>query len=295
MKKLKGVITAMTTPFSAEGEIDLIGLKQQVEFAISNGVNALYPTGTTGEMYLMTNEERKLVAEKVVEYAGNRVTVYIHVGAMTLADTILLAQHAHKIGADGIGVVSPSYFSVSDEAIVDYYTAVCSAVADDFPVYAYAIPQLAKNDISPDVVRRICEKCKNLVGIKYSYPDFRRLMEYLTINDGDFSVVFGADDMFLPALIVGADGVVSGCSGPFPEIFSKIYESYCKGDISLAKEQQFYANKIIFAIKAGADMSIFKNILIWRGVNAGCMRAPLKNLNEKDKNELYKKIIKYID
>jgi 4-hydroxy-tetrahydrodipicolinate synthase len=114
MKKLKGVITAMTTPFDKNGVLDIEAAEKQVDFLIEKGVNCLYPTGTTGEMYLMSAKEREILAETIVKRAAGRVTVYIHVGAMTQEDTIRLAKHANKIGADGIGVVTPSYFSVND-------------------------------------------------------------------------------------------------------------------------------------------------------------------------------------
>ena len=108
MKKLYGVITAMTTPFDEAGQVDVKALAAQTEFLIGKGVDCLYPCGTTGEMYLMSAEQRELVAETVVKTAAGRVTVFIHCGAMTQDETIRLMQHAEKIGADGVGVVTPS-------------------------------------------------------------------------------------------------------------------------------------------------------------------------------------------
>ena len=97
MKKLKGVITAMTTCFDENDQVDVNGMQELTEFLIESGVNCLYPCGTTGEMHLLTVEERKLIAETVVNAAAGRVTVYIQVGAMTTKDTIELAKHACEI------------------------------------------------------------------------------------------------------------------------------------------------------------------------------------------------------
>ena len=108
MKKLYGVITAMTTPFDEQGKLDLEALRAQTEFLIEKGVNCLYPCGTTGEMFLCSEEERKTIAETVLKTAAGRVTVFVHVGAMTQEETIRLARHAESIGADGIGVVTPT-------------------------------------------------------------------------------------------------------------------------------------------------------------------------------------------
>lgn len=290
MKKLYGVITAMTTPFTEDNKVDVEALEQQTEYLIEKGVDCLYPTGTTGEMYLMTPEERELVAETVVKKAAGRVTVFIHTGAMTLEETIRLAQHAHKIGADGVGVVTPSYFTVDDRAMVQYYKDVCSALPQDFPVYVYVIPQLAHNDITPETMEKICEACPNVIGVKYSFADMSRVLKYLRVKNGDFSVVFGADHMFLPALVAGCDGTVSGCSGPFPELFVEVYKQFKAGNMKAAREAQDKANDMVWLMKGGADMSIFKNILTFRGVRGGHMRKPLLDLSEEDVKILYEAV-----
>ncbi len=294
MKRLLGVITAMTTPFDEKGQLDLEALEQQTEFLIEKGVNCLYPTGTTGEMYLCTEEERKAIAKTVVRKAAGRVTVFIHVGAMSQEETIRLAKHAEEIGADGIGVVTPSYFTVDDRAMAAYYKAVCQAVSSGFPVYAYAIPQLAHNGLSCEVLEEICAASPNLVGIKYSYADMSMLLKYKRVNKGNFSVVFGADHLFLPALTAGCDGTVSGCSGPFPEPFVEVYKHFLAGDMEAARIAQDKANDLVWLMKGGADMSIFKNILTLRGVRGGHMRAPLMDLSQEEVEKLKKDVQKYL-
>lgn len=293
MKKLYGVITAMTTPFGADGGLDAAGLAAQTEFLIRKGVDCLYPTGTTGEMYLMSAEEREQVAETVVRTAAGRVTVFVHVGANTQDETIRLAKHAVKIGADGIGVVTPNYFTVDDRAMVEYYKTVCAQLPADFPVYVYVIPQLAHNDVSPAVMEQIAAACPNVIGVKYSYPDMSRLIEYTRVKGGDFSVVFGADHMFLPALLAGADGTVSGCSGPLPEPFVEVYRHYKAGDMAAAQAAQKRATDWCWLTRCGADMSIFKTILTDRGVPGGHMRKPLLDLPEAEQKALLEKARTY--
>lgn len=286
MKKLFGVVAAMTTPFTADGMVDVGALKEQVAYLINGGVNCLYPCGTTGEMHLCSIEERKLIAETVVSQVNGRIPVFIHTGAMDTESTIKLSRHACEIGADGIGVVTPAYFSMSERAIIQYYKDVCSSVPADFPVYVYVIPQLAKNDISPETMQKICDTCPNVVGVKYSYPDMTRLMQYVKVNNGQFSVLFGADHMFLSALIAGADGVVSGCAGAMPEPFADVYEKYIEGDINSAKTSQKLATELAWAMKSGADMSIFKHILAKKGIGGNYMRRPLLDLTENEWTEI---------
>ncbi len=278
MKKLHGVITAMVTPFDKNDRVDTAAIKRHVDFLIEGGVNCLYPLGTTGEMYLMSVEERKLVAETVVSRNQKRRTAYIHVGAMSQADTIALARHAHEIGADGVGVVSPSYFKVNDREMEEYYVAVAKSLPEDFPVYTYNIPQLSGNDLKPEVVERIVKRAPNVIGIKYSLADMNRTVHYTRINNNNFSVVQGADTLMFAALMLGCDGIVSGCSSVFPELFSNVYKAYTAGKFDEAAAWQKKATFGAETIKCGSNMSYFKEGLKIRGLDMGHMRKPLLDI-----------------
>ena len=291
MKKLFGVITAMTTPFTQEGEVDVQALEGATEFLIQSGVNCLYPCGTTGEMLLMTEAQRKLVAETVVRKAAGRVTVFIHTGAMSPEEVVRLSLHAKDIGADGVGIVTPTYFTLNQRAMVEYYRNICSQLPKGFPVYVYVIPMLAGNDVNGETMQLIADACKdNVIGVKYSFADMRRLSEYLQVNGGKFSVVFGPDDLFLSALVLGADGTVSGCSGCIPEPFVAIYQAYQDGNLEKARTLQLRCYDMVLALKRGADMSIFKNILADRGIPAGYMKKPLLDLEEPEVEAMLAKL-----
>lgn len=293
MKKMFGVITAMTTPLTADDKVDVKAVERQVEFLIEKGVDCLYPCGTTGEMLNMSMEERELMAETVVRAARGRVTVFIHVGGQTTAQTIRLAKHAERIGADGIGVVTPPFFGLNDRAMLEYYREVSLSVSPDFPIYIYVIPQCAANDISAPLMEEIANVCPNVVGCKYSWADCIRLKDYLNVRNGDFSVLFGPDRLFLPALAMGCDGTVSGCSGPMPENFVNVYRAWKEGDIPKAREEQKIANEICEIMKSGADMGIFKAVLDMRGLQGGHMRRPLLDLDEEEREALKKRIMPY--
>lgn len=294
MKKMYGVVTAMTTPLTDEGKVDLKAIEAHVEFLIEKGVNCIYPCGTTGEMMNLSLEERELIAETVVNQVKGRVIVYIHVGAQTTEQTIRLARHAERIGADGIGVVTPPFFGLKDKAIVQYYKDVASSVSPDFPIYVYVIPQCAANDITAPVMAEIAEACPNVIGVKYSWADCIRLKDYLNIRDGNFSCLFGPDRLFLPALAMGCDGTVSGVSGPMPEHFVAVYKAWKEGDIEKARSEQKIATEICEILKSGADMGIFKAVLDFRGLTGGHMRKPLLDLDEQERAELKAQIAPYL-
>ena len=282
MKLLHGVITAMVTPFNKDGSVNLKKMENLTEFLISKGVHCLYPLGTTGECLRISEADRMAIAETVVKTANHRVTVYIHVGASTQDETITLAQHAQKIGADGIGVVTPNYFGVNDREMEEYYVSIANSLPIDFPVYIYGIPQCAANDISPEVVQRIANRCKNVVGIKYSYPDLLKIDKFLTINNDNFDVVPGTDRLFLSELAMGCSGVVSGISCVYPEPFIAVYNAFKENNIPKARKAQKTATKYCEVLRNGSNMSYFKIGLAMRGVDAGVMKAPQLDLTESE-------------
>lgn len=285
MKKLYGLTTAMITPFNKRGAVDLAKMKEMTRFQIKRGTHCLYPCGTTGEMYLLSEQERKSVAATVVEAAAGEATVYIHVGAMTQDETIRLAQHAYEIGADGVGVVTPSYFKLTDRELIQYFVTIANSLSEDFPVYLYNIPQCAGNDLKTSAIKEIVKQAKNVVGIKYSFADFIRTAEYVQVQE-DFSVVIGADVLFHSGLAMGCSGTVSGVASVYPEPFVAVYNAYLSGDEVKTRELQKKASEIAKILKNGSNMSYFKTALAYRGFPVGGMRAPLLDLQEDEKNQL---------
>ena len=289
MKKLYGVVPAMTTPFDKADHVDIACMRQQVDFLISKGVHGLYPMGTTGEMLHLTTEERKTVAKTVVEQADGRVPVYLNCGANTTREVIELAQHAAAVGADGIGCVTPYYLKVNDREMVEFYTAVANSVPKDFPVYLYGIPQCACNDISLDACKTILQRCPNVVGMKYSFMDFNRLIDYCNL-DPAFEVMVGLDLVFLQTLTVGSVGIVSGISSTYPEPFVAVYNAYVKGDLKEAERLQKIAVRYVRVLRACSNMAYFKAAQEYRGLPGSHMRAPQLDLSDKERADFLEEL-----
>ncbi len=291
MKKLYGVTTAMVTPFNEDGSVNLEQVAKLTEFLISKGVHCLYPLGTTGEMLKLSVSERKAIAETVVNTARGRVTVYIHVGDIQVEHVLELAQHALHIGADGIGVVTPIYFGANERELENYYKLISNSLPDNFPIYLYSIPQCAANELSVEVVEKLAKECKNIVGIKYSYPDFTLTSKYLNVIEGNFDVVFGPDHLFLPALALGCSGTVSGISGVYPEPFVALYQAFQEGNIGKARELQKLATKYCDVLRNGSNMSYFKEALKMRGIDAGYMKGPQLDITNEEIEKLRKNLV----
>ena len=288
MKKLYGVTVAMITPFTEEGNVDVKALDKLTEMLISRGVNCLYPCGTTGEMVHLSEEERKTVAETVIRVASGRANVFIHCGAMTQKETENLVKHAYEAGADGVGVVTPMFLGVTDKEMTAYYEKISSLVPAEFPIYLYNIPQCSGNDLKKTTAEQITENCENVIGIKYSYPDMMRTLEYLEIPN--FSVLHGCDKMFAELLLMGCDGTVSGVAGVFPEPFVAVYEAWKHKDIPAMQKWQKVCIKLCNLLRCGANMSWFKQALALRGLPVGGMRAPQQDLLKKETADTMKEI-----
>lgn len=294
MQKLFGTVIPLVTPLTEEDRIDVESLKRLVDHCIDHGMNCLYPNGTTGEMMYMTVEERKLVAEVVVKHTAGRVPVFIQVGAWNLADTIELAQHAVRIGADGIGVVTPVFYKLSDQGLIDFYQAVSKSVPEDYPVYLYSIPQNAVNDITPECAARIAALCPNVIGIKYSFPDMTKLQNFMTIRTAageSFSVLVGPDHLFEAVCAVGGDGTVSGNAMIIPEHYQAVWKAIQAKDYDLATKYQRQTNVLNAVLCAVNNIAAYKVVLKQEGVLATTkMRRPYENLTPEQEKDLLEKL-----
>ena len=283
MKKMYGVNVPISTPMLENGEVDYKGLESLCEYLIEKGIHGLYPNGSTGEMCYLTLDERKKVLETVIATAKGRVNVFSMVGANTTRDTIELAKHAEAAGADGIGVVTPYYFKLDQEELLNYFADVAGSVSPDFPVYLYGIPQLAVNDITVALAQRIAEKCPNVVGIKYSFPDMPRLLDFMEVKDHTFSVLTGPDELFHCLMAAGGDGVISGNANVIPEHYVAVYDAWQKGDYALAGKIQAKINRMQKFISGPNHMSRYKVGLKHRGIiSCAAMRRPLREITPEE-------------
>lgn len=287
MNKLYGTVVPIVTPLTEDDKIDVDSLRKLIDHVIAGGLQCLYPCGTTGEMMYLTVEERKLIAEVTVEQANKRVPVFVHVGGWNLKDTIELAQHAEKIGADGIGVVTPAFYKLSDQGLIDFYTEVANSVSEDFAVYLYAIPQNAVNDVNVSVCEAVVKNCPNVVGIKYSYPDFTKLQQFMMVKDETFSVLVGPDHLFEAVCAVGGEGVVSGNAMVIREHYAAVWDAIQKKDFDLATKYQRRTNVLNSVMCAVNNIAAYKVILKEEGVIATTkMRRPMENLSQIQEEEL---------
>lgn len=292
MKRLYGIVVPMITPLTEEDQIDVASLRRLTDRCIEAGAHCLYPCGTTGEMMYLTVEERMKIAETVIGQAGGRVPVFVHVGAWNQKDSICLAQHALEAGADGIGIVTPVFYKISDEGLVDYFAAVANSVPADFPVYLYGIKQNAGNDINRRVCETVAKRCPNVIGVKYSYPDMTRIQELTTIQDGTFEVLVGPDHLLTASAAIGVRGTVSGNAMCIPEHYRKLWKALEAKDYDKALQIQRKTNVLNeVMMNTGKNIAVYKAVLKNEGVIACAgMRKPMEELSKQEEAEVLNKL-----
>lgn len=274
MKRLQGITVALVTPFNEDGSVDFGAARALVDFLVANRVDGLYVCGTTGEFPLLSEDERRRLAQAVVSHASGRVAVYVQTGDIRTDVAATLSMHARSIGADGVGVVTPYYFTYSQDQLFDYYQAVAGSVPDDFPVYLYNIPQRTTNALSPALVGRLAQACPNIVGLKDSSGSLKTITEFMMATaDRRFDVIQGADEQLLSGLVLGCRGSISGNANAFPHLLVDVWERATAGEWGAARDGQMAVAEVSAALGYG-NIPMIKEALREQGLGNGLCRPP---------------------
>lgn len=294
MRKLHGIVCANITPMDSCGEIDLNSLQKLVNHMADTGIHGVYPTGTNGEGHLLSMEEQHAVTKTVVEANQGRMDAFIQCATMRWEDTMENIRYACSVGADGVGVMTPTFYKADDAAMIEYYSEACRA-AGDKPLYIYNISKYTNNDVSVKAFGEIIDSNPNAMGIKYSNSDIARIQDYLRVpKTRKAEALIGADSLILSALAAGCVGEVSGPACVFPKRYVGVYEAFIKGDMELALEQQ---NRIVAcsrSIKAVPQIPAIKAMLKMQGIieNDTC-RRPFRKLTTEEYRMLDKALEDY--
>lgn len=269
IKSFHGVIPAMITTFNEKEEVDLRRAEELTDFLVGQGVDGLYLTGSTGEGFLMTGEERKAYAEAVVNAADKRVPVIIHVGDIGTRKSIELAEHAEKIGADAISSVPPFYYHFPADDIYSYYRDISESVGIPMIVYNISLAGLMDNKL----VRRLAS-IDGVKGLKFTSREHDDMCALKTELGPDFKIFSGCDEMATQGLLAGADGIIGSFYNMLPDTFKKIYELCASGDFKGAFEIQKVATAVIKYLVQWDFFPIMKTLLTDAGIDAGYSRRP---------------------
>jgi len=285
----EGVFPAIITPFDSDGNVDFQTFSEVVRFQINSGVHGFFVCGTVGEGALMSIEQRKSVAEVIIKEVGDKVPVIVHVGTTNTNESVELAKHAERIGAKAVGAINPFFFKPDVEGLMMHYQMIAGAVK--IPVFVYNIPQLTGFNITPDIFRMLCS-IEGVAGIKDSSGNLSQIQEMIETAPKPITVINGADDIFLAALIVGASAEISGISNAAPELMVELYEAYKENDFRRALNLQRKVNalkRILYGI-GPSNIAAIKAAMELRGVRAGLPRKPLRPMKSDEVARLKDKL-----
>jgi len=230
----RGVAPALVTPFTSEDAIDEAAFRRLINIQIDGGVSALVVLGTTGENPTITEAERRRIVDAAVETADGRVPVIVGTGTNNTDESVAFSEAAVDAGADGLLVVGPYYNKPSQDGFAAHVKSIAGAA--DAPVLLYNVPGRTSFNIAPETALHLAEEVPSVAGIKEASGEIDQLSDLLAHRPDGFGVYSGDDEMTLPLLAMGGDGVVSVLSNALPEPFCELVEAALDEDLDTARE-----------------------------------------------------------
>ena len=281
-----GVVSSITTPLR-DDRLDVESLVRHVEFQIERGVHALFALGTIGEGPLLSMAERREVCERVIKAAAKRVPVIVHCGAADTRQSIQLARHARDAGADAIAVVAPYFYSYGRAAVYGHFLAVAGTVPD-VDVFVYDNPARVGYSLDIGMVVDLDSQIPNFRGVKDTGDSIGRVMEYVARSS--LEVLVGNNSIILPALTIGARGVVSSLANAVPELIVSLTSAVHRGDLGEALELQKIIVRLTGCLDGFPQIAAVKQLCALRGIDAGSSRAPQRLLTREERVTLEQRL-----
>lgn len=299
-EKIIGLIDAPFTPFHADGSLNLDPIPAYAALLARNGLKGVFINGSSGEGYLLTEQERIELAEAWMAAAaqvktrdGEPFKVIVHVGSTSVAMSHRLAAHAQQIGAWGIGAMATPFPKIgSVEQLCQYCESIASG-APELPFYYYHIPAFNGAFLSMyDFLRAADGRIPNLAGIKYTFESLYEYNRCRRYADGKFDMLHGQDETILPCLAMGgAQGGIGGTTNYNGCNLVGIIEAWEAGDLERARELQDFSQDVIDVIcNFRGNIVGGKRIMKLIGLDLGPNRVPFMTVTEEEEAELKRQL-----
>ncbi|MEN8249721.1 MAG: dihydrodipicolinate synthase family protein [Bacteroidota bacterium] len=264
----EGVIVAMVTPFDKEGKVNESQVRKFVNVLIDKKVDGLFPVASVGEYVHMDMSERKYLIDIVADEANGRIDIIPGTCATCYQQSIELANYAKDKGCAAIVLSGPYFFKNSEDVVEGHLKKVAESV--DIPIFIYNIPFFA-NEVTPSMAERLCHM-PNVIGIKDSSGNMINVMNLIEMTkkiNPNFKVLVGAEEIMLPALLMGARGSMTSLSGILPEFMTGIWKAFEDGNFNIAHNLQMAVLPLIRKMKSFNFPQGFKEALDTRGIEMG--------------------------
>ncbi|MEF9924509.1 MAG: dihydrodipicolinate synthase family protein [Muribaculaceae bacterium] len=293
MEKIKGLIDAPFTPFYENGDVNLEPIEQYAHMLKANGLKGVFINGSSGEGYMLTPEERMMLAEKWVAVSPKDFKIIVHVGSCCVKESKALAEHAQKIGAWGIGAMAPPFPKIGRIEELAEYCAEIASGAPSLPFYYYHIPAFNGAFLPMiDLLKAVENRIPNFAGIKYTYESLYEYNQCRMYKNGKFDMLHGQDETILPSLALGgAQGGIGGTTNYNGRELVGIISAWEKGDLETARERQNFAQAVINVIcNYRGNIVGGKRIMKLIGLDLGKNRTPFRNMTDAEEVSMKKEL-----
>lgn len=291
MECLKGVGVALVTPFKECGDVDYCALKRLVNFVIEGGVDYLVALGTTAETATLNSEEKSLVLKTITETNGGKKPIVVGIGGNNTAEVCRQISEFDFSGISALLSVVPYYNKPSQEGIFQHYKAVCES--SPIPVILYNVPGRTGVNMSAQTTIRIAKECKNAAAVKEASGNLGQTAYILRDRQEGFLVLSGDDNLALPMIAQGGDGVISVAANSFPKTFTRTIHGALNGEF--ANVQKDYASlvEVTDLLFAEGNPAGVKAALSLKGITTPTTRLPLVAASESLTSKIADQIAKY--
>jgi 4-hydroxy-tetrahydrodipicolinate synthase len=275
---LHGCGTALVTPFKADQSVDEDALRGHVEWQIEQGIHFLVPCGSTGEAATLSNEEHLRVVRITVEQCAGRVPV---LGGLNQNDTAAAVRFAKQVAAQGpshVMVVGPPYNRPPQRGFIAHFSAIADAV--DVPVVVYNVPGRTGSNMTARTTLALAEH-PNIVAVKEASGNMDQILHLILERPDGFSVLSGDDNLTVPFMAWGGDGVVSVVSNAVPGPMSRLTEAMDRADLACARKMMRALQPIMTAGFIESNPMPIKAAMAELGRMANVVRLPLVTLAEE--------------
>ena len=288
-QKFKGVIISPLTPFTPEGQLDENALANLIEFHIGKGVGGFLALATAGQGPLISIEERKRIAEIILNKSRGRKPVMVQVGALTTRDTVELAKHACALGADAIATLPPIYLRLDFAAYEQHFAAVSAAIAP-VPLFIYNNPWAQGRALTVEELVSLNDKdiIKGVIDSSRDLASVYKLMRY----QDRLTCIIADTKLSMPGLLFGCPALGSAIGNAIPEIFIEMVNAIRANDIAKAVVIELELFRISESLRS-PECGGLHEALAARGLPCGVPRLPVRTPNEEEKVVIRKAMKEY--
>lgn len=229
----EGVMPAVTTKFTSEDQLDLAMFEKNIKAQIDAGVHGIILGGTLGEASTLEHEEKEILIKTSLSLVEGKIPVIINIAEQSTKEAIAVAQHAEKVGAQGLMILPPMRYKATDFETVTYFKSIANSTS--LPIMIYNNPVDYKIEVTLDMLEDLME-CENIQAVKESTRDITNILRIKSRFGDRLKVFTGVDTLGLESLVIGADGWVAGLVCAFPAETVAIYELVKAGKVTEALE-----------------------------------------------------------